>query len=262
MGKAVRFPCGKIYCNMGIWWWKSTHTLGEKMGTNFSGSSNSMDFIAFCHAMGNWWRNPFISHITKCTIGCESDGKKLPILSEKYVYQFSRFTTYEWFCRIFPEPISQVFLIWWVFLPFSMLWEIHEKTYGFPIWWSIPQDGNLMEKTIHFMENVRKPIFQAFPFWWVLLTFLMLWEIWWENPCIFHAMRYTIGWESNGKKHPYYGKGMSANFPGSPHTMGFVEYYREPISQAFPIRWVWLSLPMLWEIDEKILAFPLWWITP
>ena len=189
-------------------------------------------------------------------------GKNYPYSRKSMCTNFPGSPHTNGFAGFSREPISQVFLIWWVFLPFSMLWEIHEKTYGFPIWWSIPQDGNLMEKTIHFMENVRKPISQAFPFWWVLLTFLMLWEIWWENPCIFHAMRYTIGWESNGKKHPYYGKGMSANFPGSPHTMGFVEYYREPISQAFPIRWVWLSLPMLWEIDEKILAFPLWWITP
>ena len=49
---------------------------------------------------------------------------------------------------------------------------------------------------------------------------------------------------------------MSNNFPGSPHTMGFVEYSWEPISQAFPILWVLLSFPMLWEIDEKTHAFP------
>ena len=88
----------------------------------------------------------------------------------------------------------------------------------------------------------------------------MLWEIWWENPCIFHAMKYIIGWESNRKKHPYYGKSMSTNFPGSPHTMGFAEYYWEPISQSFPIQWFWLSFPVLQEIDEKTHAFPMWWI--
>ena len=58
-----------------------------------------------------------------------------------------------------------------------------------------------------------------------------------------------------GKKHPYYGKSMSTNFPGSPHTTGFEGYFREPISQTFPIRWVWLSFPMLWEINEKTHVF-------
>ena len=58
-----------------------------------------------------------------------------------------------------------------------------------------------------------------------------------------------------GKKHPYYRKSMSINFPGSPHAMGFVGYFRESISQTFPIRWVWLSFPILWPIHEKIHAF-------
>ena len=59
------------------------------------------------------------------------------------------------------------------------------------------------------------------------------------------------------KKLPYYGKTMSTNFLCSPYTMGFVEYYWEPISQAFPIQWVWLSFPVLWEIDEKTHVFPM-----
>ena len=69
-------------------------------------------------------------------------------------------------------------------------------------------------------------------------------------------MKYDLGWEYNRKNNPYYGKSMSNNFPGSPHTMGFVEYSWEPISQALPILWVLLSFPMLWEIDEKTHAFP------
>ena len=69
--------------------------------------------------------------------------------------------------------------------------------------------------------------------------------------------RYAIGCESNGKKHACRGKSMSTYFPGSPHTMGFAGCYLEPISQAFPISRVWLSFPTLWEIDEKIHAFPM-----
>ena len=85
---------------------------------------------------------------------------------------------------------------------------------------------------------------------------------WWGNPCISHILKYTIECESNGKKHPYYGKSMNTNFPGSPHTVGFVGYFRDSISQSFPIRWVRLSFPMLWEITDKTHAFPLWWCIP
>ena len=42
-----------------------------------------------------------------------------------------------------------------------------------------------------------------------------------------------------GKKYPYYGKSMITNFPGSPHTMGFVAF----------------SHPM--GIDGKTHAFPI-----
>ena len=68
---------------------------------------------------------------------------------------------------------------------------------------------------------------------------------WWEKQSISHVIKYTIGWESNGKDHPYYGKSMSTNSPGSPHTMGIVGYSLEPISQTFSIRWDWLFFPML-----------------
>ena len=55
---------------------------------------------------------------------------------------------------------------------------------------------------------------------------------------------------------------MSINFPGSPHTMGFLGFSKESISQAFPIRWVFLSFTVLWETYEKIRAFLIWWSTP
>ena len=89
-----------------------------------------------------------------------------------------------------------------------------------------------------------------------------------------------------GEKHPYYGKGMSTNFPGSAHAMGFVILSRamgylwensnifrmikyikewnlmerrtytmgklwELIFQILPVRWILLHFPMLWKIYEK-----------
>ena len=70
-------------------------------------------------------------------------------------------------------PISQVHPIRRVLLHFPVLWETDGETHAFPLWRSMPKDGNLMRK-----------------------------------------------------KHPYYGKSMSINFPGFPHTMGFVAFPR------------------------------------
>ena len=69
--------------------------------------------------------------------------------------------------------------------------------------------------------------------------------------------------ESNWKKHPYYGKSMSTNFPGSPcdgfcRILAGTKFPR----LSLPVWWVWLSFPMLWEIDEKKPAFPVWWSIP
>ena len=116
------------------------------MGTNFLGSPNSTDFTAISQAMGNWWGNPCISHIIEYTIECESNGKKALILWEKYEYQFPRFSTYNGFCGIFLGTNFRDFPIWLVWLSFPMLWEINEKTNAFPMWWSIPLNGNLLEK--------------------------------------------------------------------------------------------------------------------
>ena len=149
MGKAMYFPCGKVY--QWFWWKKSTHTLRKKMDINFPGSPSLMDFAAFSHVMGNWRGNPCISHIIKYTIGCESNGKKAPMLWEKYEFKFSSSPHTMGFVgfsrnqipRLFPGTNPKAFLIQWIFLPFSMLWEIDEKTYAFLIWWDIPQYGNL-----------------------------------------------------------------------------------------------------------------------
>ena len=141
------------------------------MSTNFLGSPYSMDFVAFSHAMGNWWGNPCISHIIKYSIGCESNGKKAPILSEKYEYQFPGFSTYHGFCRIFPETN---------FPGFSHAMGFHG-----------------------FSQAMRN---------------------WWENPCISNMMKHTTGWESHGKKHPFYGKSMRTNFPDLPHSIGFADF--------------------------------------
>ena len=141
-------------------------------------------------------------------------------------------------------------------------------SYALGNWQENPCISHMMKYTTEWQSNGENHPFYGksmgtnFPSIPHLMGFTMLWEIWWENPCIFHAMKYTIGWESNGKKHPYCGKSMSTNFPGFSHRMGFLGFYWERIFQTFPIRWVWLSFPMLWEINEKTHAFPMWWSIP
>ena len=72
------------------------------MRANFSGPPHTMGFVGFFRAMGNSWKNPRISHMMKYTLGWKSDGKKVPILWEKYDYQFPRFLLYDGFCWILP----------------------------------------------------------------------------------------------------------------------------------------------------------------
>ena len=144
---------------------------GKSMSIHFPDFPHIMGFVAFSRTVGNLWGNPCISHMLKYTIGWESDGKKAPILWEKYEYQFPRLSPYHGFCYIFPccgkfmgKPIhfpyaevyhrmgigweksthtmgkvwlsiSQIFPIPWLLLHFPVLWEIYEETHALPTWW-------------------------------------------------------------------------------------------------------------------------------
>ena len=160
----------------------------EKMGTNFLVSPNLMDFTAFSHAMGNWWGNPCISHIIKYTTECKSNGKKAPILWVKYEYQFSRFSKYDEFCRIFPETN---------FSGFSHSMRFPTISHALGNWRANPcislmskytTGWDLMEKTTYFTEKVWELISQVFPIWWVSLCYRKFHEkthafpMWWSTP--------------------------------------------------------------------------------
>ena len=75
---------------------------GENMGINFPDFLHTMSFVEFFCTVGKLWGNPYISHMLKCIIGWELDGKKAPILWEKYEYQLPRLSLYNGFCCIFP----------------------------------------------------------------------------------------------------------------------------------------------------------------
>ena len=69
-------------------------------------------------------------------------------------------------------------------------------------------------------------------------------------------MKHTIGWESNGINSTYYGKSMSKNFPGYPHSMVFVGYYWETISQISPFDGFGCLSPCYGNLMRKHMHFP------
>ena len=140
------------------------------MSTNFPGPPHTMGFVGVFRAMGNWWENPCISHIMKYTTGWESNGKKSPILWEKYQYQFLRSCPYDGFCYNFLYyeklmgkpmhfPYDEVYhrtrIRWEKVL---ILWEKHD--YHFPRFSSyhgfcciFPYYGKLMGKPMYLPYN-------------------------------------------------------------------------------------------------------------
>ena len=135
-------------------------------------------------------------------------------------------------------PISQVLSIRWVLLHFPVL--LMEKPMHFPYDEVYHRMGIRWEKSTHTMGKVWLPISQVFPdgFCYIFLYYGKLMGKLMHFPYdeVYHRM--GIGWEK------------------STHTMGKVWL---PISQVFPIRWVLLHFPMLWEIDGKTQAFPISW---
>ena len=144
---------------------------GNSMSTNFSGSPNIIDFVAYSRAMRNRWGNPCISHIMKYTKGLVTNGKKHSHYEKSMDTNFPHF-----------------------------LYLLDFATFSYAMW------------------------------------------NWWGNQCIFHVGKYTIGWESHGKKAPMLWESMCTNFRGS------------------SIRWVvLLYFPVLRKIERKIHAFSIWW---
>ena len=117
----------------------------------------------------------------------------------------------------------------------------------------------------------------------------------WGNPCISHMLKYTIGWELDGKKAPILWENYGYRFPrlstchgfcciflycgkfvGKPMHFTYAEVYHSmgivweksthtigkvwvSVSQTFPIPWVLFHFPVLWEIYGETHAFPIWW---
>ena len=111
------------------------------------------------------------------TIKWVSNRKNVPIIWEKYEHEFPRFSPYDEFCCIFPY---------------------YEKLMGKPIHFPYAEVYHRMgvgwEKSTHTMGKVWLLISQTFPISWVLLHFLVLWEIYGEThafPIWWHRLTFS-----------------------------------------------------------------------
>ena len=97
------------------------------------------------------WGNPSISHIIKYTIGCESNGIKAPMFWEKYEHQFTRFSTSDGFCRIFPRTNFPGFYHLMGFPAFS---------HAMGNWWQNPCISYMMKYTTWWKSNGKnRPLY-------------------------------------------------------------------------------------------------------
>ena len=234
---------------------KNAHTMAKAWELI---SQNLPHTILFSCAMKNWRENPCISHMVKYTAGWESNCEKSSYYGKSMGTNFPGF----------PHSMG--------FTAFSIIWEIHEKTHAFPIWWSIPHDGNLIEKTPKLWKLYGNQFFRFSPFRWVLLSFPVLYYLF---PCYRKLMRkhaFPIWWsipqdgnlmEKDTHTMETAWEQISQTFPIQWVFLHFSTCYEKwnvwvPISQFLPMQWVLLHFLVLWVINDKTHAFPIWWSIP
>ena len=118
-------------------------------------------------------------------------------------------------------PVSQVLPIRWVLLHFPILSEIDGETHAFPIWWSIPQDVNLIGQKHPCHGRSMVIDFLDFPHTMGFVEFSRTVGNVQGKPCISHMLKYTIRWESNGKKAPILWEKYEYQFPRLSPYHGF-----------------------------------------
>ena len=118
------------------------------------------------HRIGIWW-------------------KKVRILRGKYGYQFPRLSQFDGFRCIF-----------------QCYGNLMGKPKHFPCDEVYYKMGIWLKKCTHTIGKVWVLISQVVLIRWVLLDFFVLWEIDGKTHAFPIMMKYTIGWESDGKKVP------------------------------------------------------------
>ena len=137
---------------------------------DFPGFPHTMGFVAFSCAVGNLWGIPCIFHMLKYTIRWESNGKKAPILWEKYEYQFPRLSPYHGFCYIF--LYCGKFMGKPIHLPYA---EVYHRM------------GIRWEKHSYYGESMSIS-FPDFPYTMGFVAFFCIVENLLGNPCASHIM--------------------------------------------------------------------------
>ena len=212
---------------------------GKSMSTNFSGFPQG--FVTFFRAMGYWWGNPYISLKLKYNTGWESNGK------EHQYYGKNIGTNFTGFAHLM------------VFAEFS---------HAIGNWLENPYIFHVMKSTIGWESNGKKaPILwekceyqfpRSSPYDGFCCIFLYYGKLM-GKPRISHMMRYTIGWESDGKEVPILWKKSVTDFLGFSHTIGFVAFscnmgnwWENPcishmLKYAIGCESDWKRPPILWE---------------
>ena len=175
---------------------------GKSMSTDFSGLPQG--FATFSRAMGNWWGNPCISHMPKYSTGWKLNGKEVPILWEKYEFQFPRSSPYDGFCCILPY-----------------CWKLMGKPMDFPYDEVYHWMGIKWEKKYPYYGKSLITNFPGFPHTMGFVAFSLTVGNWWENSCISHITKYTMGWELDGKKVPILWEKSDYQFPRFSSCDGF-----------------------------------------
>ena len=174
--------------------------------------------------MRNWWGNPCISHMMKYIKRWESNGKKAPILWEKYNYRFPRLSPYHGFCYIFPY--------WGKFMGKPMHFPYAEYIIG---WESDGKKALILWKKYDYQFPRLSPYHG---FCCIFLYFGKFTGKPIHSPYAEVYHRIVIGWEK------------------SIHTIGKVWV---SISQTFSIPLVLLNFPVLWKTYRETHALFICW---
>ena len=211
----------------------------KEMSINSPNFRYAMAFVAFSCTVGNVWGNPYISRMTRYTIGWDSVGNKHPYYGKSISINFTH-------------------------LPHTMRFVAFSCTVGNV--WGHPCISHMMKYTIGWGSNGKnEPIlWEKYEYQFPKLSpyhGLCCISPYYGNvrgtPCISHIMKYTMEWESNGEIESILGKHYEYQFARfSPYHWFFiafsrtVEMYGE--THAFPIWWHWLTFscvyPTSWNV--------------
>ena len=161
-----------------------------------------------------------------------------------------------WVAKNFPISHMMQYTIGWESDGKTILWEKYE--YHFPrfspysgLCCIFPCYGKLMGKPMHFPYT---ELYQRIGIRWEKAP--ILWGKYeYQFPMFFPYSEFCCIFTCYGK------------LMGKPKHFPYAEVFHRirmgkvwiPISQVVPIHWVLLHFPVIWKVDGKAHAFPIWW---